>query len=89
MSAQVKDTPKSCSGILLKKSPSIFKGWQKRFVTVQDKKLKYFSSQDDKMPAGVLNFDHFSCSVNLEAKVITIQMNGNERLFQFKADSPE
>jgi len=36
------DNPETLSGKLEKKSPSIFKGWQERFVVLKDGKLKYY-----------------------------------------------
>lgn len=65
------------------------KGWQLRYVTVQDKKLKYFKNQGDKLAAGVLNFDHFECNIKLERTLISLKMNGTDRVFEFKAESEE
>jgi hypothetical protein len=54
------------AGFLEKFSPSLFGGWQKRFVTLKDNKLKYYKSDsilDTKIPLGVINFDEFDCTI--------------------------
>ena len=53
-------------GYLEKYSPSLFAGWQRRFVVIKDRKLKYYASdkeKDLKNPLGILNFDHLNCKV--------------------------
>lgn len=65
------------------------KAWQSRFVSVQDKKLKYFKSQGDRVACGVLNFDHFCCNIKQDGCTFKIQMTGNDRIFEFKAESQE
>ena len=50
-------------GILHKYSPSMFKGWQKRYVILKDRKLIYKKNKDQVFPNGVLNFDHFQVNV--------------------------
>ncbi|GMI00992.1 hypothetical protein TrLO_g5994 [Triparma laevis f. longispina] len=41
LTTSLTSTPVTFKGYLLKKSPSIFKGWQKRFVVIGDNRLKY------------------------------------------------
>lgn len=53
-------------GYLEKYSPSLFAGWQRRFLVIKDRKLKYYASdkeKDLKNPLGILNFDHLNCKV--------------------------
>mmetsp|Transcript_17538 Transcript_17538/g.29584 ORF Transcript_17538/g.29584 Transcript_17538/m.29584 type:complete len:240 (+) Transcript_17538:294-1013(+) len=79
-------------GLLMKSSPSIFKGWQQRWVELKDRKLSYFKDQKAKFPSGVLNFEHFMCSVSTSKKdscCFSLRLAGNDRLFEFKAPSPE
>lgn len=46
-------------GYLSKYSPSMLKGWQKRYVILRDRKLSYKKTHEQSYPNGVLNFDHF------------------------------
>ena len=58
--------PIEIRGYIEKYSPSIFAGWQRRYVIVKDRKLKYYTSDKDKdlkAPLGILNFDHLNCKV--------------------------
>jgi hypothetical protein len=74
-------------GVLMKSSPSIFKGWQERIVLLKDRKLKYFKGNSS-IPSGVLNFDHFLCEIEQSKKdpcVFSMRIVGIERLFEFKA----
>lgn len=34
----------------MKKSPAWFKGWQQRYVVLENRKLKYFKSETDAVP---------------------------------------
>jgi len=56
--------PKERRGYLEKYSPSLFAGWQRRYIILKDRKLKYYESdkpKDLEVPLGVVNFDHFKC----------------------------
>lgn len=56
--------PQDKEGFIMKNSPSIWAGWQRRYLILKDRKLKYFKSnskEDLKVPLGVINFDHFRC----------------------------
>ena len=55
-------------GYLHKYSPSLFKGWQKRYVVLKDRKLIYKKTKEQQYANGVLNFDNFQ--VNLFANHI-------------------
>lgn len=44
-------------GYIFKYSPSLFKGWQKRYVILKDRKLVYKKTKEQLHPNGVINFD--------------------------------
>ena len=76
-------------GFLHKKSPRLLAGWQERYITLKDRKLRYFKGQGAKYPAGVLNFDHFEINIvkstnNNCCFNMTISGVAN-RTFEFKA----
>lgn len=89
MMNQKKELPE-LSGWLHKKSPALFAGWQKRYVTIKNKKLKYFKTSESRIPSGVLNFDIFKVHVmpgkNSE---FSLYLEGQTRQFEFKADSEQ
>jgi len=77
---------------LLKSSPSFFKGWQDRIVVLKDRKLKYFKTEQSLVPSGVINFDLFKCYVKENEKdpcIFRVGIEGNDRIFEFKAASPD
>lgn len=39
------DAPKELKGYLQKKSPSLFRGWQDRFIVLKDRKLFYYKNE--------------------------------------------
>lgn len=79
-------THETIKGNLFKKSPSIFQGWQKRYVILKDKKLKYFLEEGAKYPQGVINFDLFMCELKSgEPNEFSIKFTGIDRLFEFQA----
>lgn len=46
------------SGFLKKNSPSLFKGYQKRYFRILEGKIMaYFESENDKEPKGLINID--------------------------------
>jgi hypothetical protein len=42
--------PKKIEGTLMKKSPSWFKGWQERYVILENRKFKYYKTKGDAVP---------------------------------------
>ena len=76
-------------GYLLKKSPSIFAGWQNRYFILQNNKLKYFlSSSTDAGPRGVICFDKVHTTVeevNKDEFKFDITIKGLTRVFNLKA----
>ena len=83
-------------GFLEKYSPSMFAGWQRRYVIIKNRKLKYYTSdkeKDLKIPLGILNFDHLNCKVSKidqNSNCFNVQIIGIEnRIFQFRAATSE
>jgi hypothetical protein len=90
-SKQNSDKPQDLSGYLHKWSPALFSGWQERYFKLENKKIKWFKNDFVKIPQGVLNFDHFECTLEEVAKdqcCFNLLLTGN-RNFQFKANTPE
>ena len=89
--------PQDKEGFLYKKSPSLFVGWQERYAILKERKLKYFksnSAEDLAVPQGVLNFDHFNCTVekcdDKDGILFNIHIMGiDDRTFQFKAQNKQ
>jgi hypothetical protein len=71
---------------VLKSSPSLFAGWQERWLELKDRKLSYYKNKGDKVPQGVLNFDLFMCSVEDGAKDTDFKLiiSGQTRTFEFR-----
>ena len=54
--------PQEIRGWLEKKSASMFKGWQPRYVILKDRKMKYYKSDNEHdlaIPQGVINMEQF------------------------------
>lgn len=47
--------PRSIGTYLMKKSPSMMKGWQKRYVVIKGGKLKYYASVREQCGFSVMN----------------------------------
>lgn len=78
--------PQEMKGFLFKYSPSMWAGWQKRYIVLKDRKLKYYKSdspQHMEVPLGVINFDHFRCFCQTKSDdkdlVFEIEIDGVER----------
>lgn len=52
-------------GYLLKKSGSIFKGWQKRFVHLSESRIWYYKERGDLTPLGVINLELVDAKVKI------------------------
>ena len=50
-------------GTLGKKSPSMLKGWQSRFVLLKDKKLRYYKKEGAKFAKGCINFEFYEVNI--------------------------
>ncbi len=58
--------PVDKEGYLQKKSSSWFSGWENFYVTLKDRKLKMFKSDQEadlKVPEYVFNMDHFNIRI--------------------------
>ena len=76
----------------MKYSPSMLKGWQKRYVILKDKRLYYKKTKEQPYPNGVVNFDHFQCFILSNVKdplQFQIKIEGQNREFKFKSDDKE
>ena len=79
-------------GIMWKWSPSLFAGWQERFFTLKNKKLRWFKNNTSKVPQGVMNFDFFECKCVMaegEKKEFNIHMEGTDRIFHLKTKTED
>lgn len=49
----------SIKGYLMKQSPHLLQGWQKRYVIVQDRKMSYYKDREEggRQLMGYLDFD--------------------------------
>ena len=80
-------------GWLKKKSPSLVKGWQKRYFVLSDKKLFYYKNEKRNKLLGVINFDQVAVEVQLKpqenpTQVVIIPMR-HKRKFKLKSKTPE
>ena len=85
-------------GFLGKKSPSVLAGWQDRFLVLEDGKLRWFKSNQEKdlaVPEGVINMEHFEIILeipndNPDGLHFNLRFNGiGERIFEFRAKTRE
>ena len=56
---------KDFCGYLLKKSGSIFKGWQKRFVHLSESRIWYYKERGDLTPLGIINLELVDAKVKI------------------------
>ena len=81
------------SGFLLKKSGSIFHGWQKRFVYLSENRLWYYKDKNDLAPCGIINLGIVDAKIKITKKnklwFSIIIIEGWKREFKFKAKSQE
>lgn len=90
----VKQQPKEMHGLIYKKSPTLLVGWQERYWVLKDRKLKYYKSkskEDQAIPQGVFNFDHFLVTVeetgdsHFDLTILGIE----DRVFHLKTKTSE
>lgn len=81
------------SGWLLKKSNSIFRGYQRRFFLLKDRRLSYYRKESDSQPAGTINFDLLTVDVQISSphnpNKIFIKALGSKRVFVLKSVNPK
>ncbi|CAD8094030.1 unnamed protein product [Paramecium sonneborni] len=75
-------------GWLMKKSPKLLVGWQKRYIKIHDGKLSYFKELDKFK--GCIDFHLISVSItpimkNQEICEIRLELKGIKKIFQFKS----
>lgn len=60
----------------------MLKGWQQRYVTLKDKKLRYFKTDKAKFASGCINFEFYEVQIERSEKepcIFTISVEGNDR----------
>ena len=71
----------------------MLKGWQKRFVTLKDKKMRYYKEEGAKFAKGCINFEFYEVILEKSDKdpcCFNLKIVGQEaRNFQFKAATVE
>ena len=84
-----KKPPKS--GELQKYSPSLFAGWQKRWVELDNGILKYYKDKKggEMKNKGTLNFDLYFCTVTQDGRCFKITFKNNDREFWFRASDED
>lgn len=83
---------KDFSGYLLKKSGSIFRGWQKRFVYLSENRLWYYKQNSDSTPWGIINLELVNAKVKItknDRQCFSVLVDGCKREFKFKASNQE
>ncbi|CAK74538.1 unnamed protein product (macronuclear) [Paramecium tetraurelia] len=75
-------------GWLMKKSPKLLVGWQKRYVKIQDGKMQYYKGLDKFK--GCVDFHLISVTItpivkNNEIHEIRLELKGIKKIFQFKS----
>ena len=83
-----KNKPQEIEGYLEKYSPSIFTGWQNRYFTLKNRKLKYFKDKNSKNPKGCFNFDFMTVDIKVSndyPNEFRLTILGNDRNFDFRA----
>ena len=86
--SELKAQIKELTGKLYKNSPSMFKGWQERYFTLKDKKIKWFKNEESIIPLGVLNFDFYKCECDPakdDPLCFDLKLYGTDRSFKMKA----
>ena len=66
-------------GYLSKKSPSMLKGWQNRFILLKDKKLRYYKKEGAKFAKGCINFEFYEVNIQIsekDPKIFSLQIVG-------------
>lgn len=89
LGVSVLDKLPSKRGWLYKKSPSIFRSWQKRYFILYNKKLKYYKNTKEGRYLGIINFDLVSVQVESIPRDnpinIVISLAGHSREFILRA----
>jgi len=85
--------PVKHEGWVLKKSRNLLIGWQKRYLILDGRKLKYHKGRDGKKLAGVIDFDLLTCAIKIEDKaeplIFKVEFLATKRSFRFKTGSTE
>ena len=61
--------PINREGEVYKYSPSLFAGWQKRYLSLKDRNMRYYKTKNgQQVQQGVLNFDLYNSDVKLSGQ---------------------
>ena len=91
MDSSTAHLPERC-GWLLKRTGNPFKKWQRRYFVLKSKKLRYYHKETDTKPAGSLNFDLITVSLQLTLhptghSELVLQPLCSQRRFRLQADN--
>ncbi|CAD8116172.1 unnamed protein product [Paramecium sonneborni] len=85
----------SIEGMLLKKSPHYFQGWQQRWTVCKNNRLIYYLPENQNSPYGVLDFNIMSYSLqdvkNQQGQITEFVLipSGSTKNFIFKAENAD
>ena len=73
----------------IKKRSNKLKLWQKRFLVLEASKLKYFHSESDQKPAGIIDFDVLTVQAILENNDFKLDISDCSRNFHFRCKTEQ
>lgn len=81
-------------GFLSKLQPKalVFGKWKSRYCILKKTKLKYYKSDQEKKPKGIVDFDKVDTTVELDEKdpkIFKISMRGQDKEIVLKASTEE
>lgn len=82
-------SPPAYEGVLYKKSPNIFHGWQKRWGKLHDSYFWYYEDDNKKKPNGCLDFRHVHVRIeaSLNKPEFKLHIEGNSKVFELKCET--
>jgi hypothetical protein len=83
-----RNNPEHKSGWVKKRSNKL-KLWQKRFLVLETSKLKYYHSESDQKPAGIIDFDVLTVEVILENNDFILEISDSSRNFHFRTQTEQ
>lgn len=63
--------------------------WQKRYLVLETSKLKYYHSQTDLKPTGIIDFDVLTVEVSLESNDFILLISDSSRNFHFRCKTEQ
>ena len=77
------------SGWVRKRSSTKIRFWSKRFLDLSMCKLKYYHKENDKIPAGILDFNILTISPILQGNEFTLDIKNSSRNFKFRCKTEQ